>query len=620
MRSYPAYVLALYLCFGFFASVGTSFAQTGPGGVGNTSGSSTLRIWVRADLGVALNSNSVSQWSDQSGYGNHLTMATVVNQPSFATNVFNGYPTVRYIGSNFNYFNSGFSGPGTNGITIFLFARGTSYQSLIRYQNNSGTYLVYPWELGAGRPFITSSDGGTGSGLSTGLNNNIKNIGTGRYQRNVATTGFQTFLNGTLVGQRTSANNVLPTQAFFSGRYNPGASEYPTADVPEMIIYYGAVNEAQRMIVENYLAAKYDTLLTSNDLYTMDNSANGNYDHDVAGIGQASDGSNHTNSRGTGVVQVSNPGGLANNEFFFWGKNNIATGVVTTVNMPSAAPQNVQARWAAEWRVSETGDVGTTDISFDLSSLASVNASHLRLLIDTDNDGLFSDELNGTGVISGASSLGGGVYQFSGVNISNASRFTLGTINAGVTPLPIELISFTGFAENKEVYLKWITASEKNNKRFEVYRSQDGSNWKYIGTREGNLSTNDRSHYEFTDKEPIAGLNYYKLEDVDLHDIRKTSDIISVQVSGGYEAKVFPNPGDGRMIQLEFSRAVQFEEIGMIDALGLKVPINWTYAKDNVISVLPQSKLSPGVYLLRYRFSDGAFRQKKVQITGYTGR
>src|SRR6218665_741899 len=237
-----------FLAAVFLLSSPGAYPQTGPGGVGNTSGSSTLRIWGRADAGVTLASGKVSQWSDQSGYNNHFTMATAANQPSFANNVFNSRPAVRYIGASSQYFNSGFSGPNTNDITIFLFTKGSSYQSIVRYQNQAGVFLVYPWEVGGGRTFITSSDGGTGSGLASGFANNAKNLGTARYERNTNTSGFQTFLNGGLVAQRSSANSALPNEPFYSGRYNPGASEYPTADVSELIIFYSAVNDAQRII------------------------------------------------------------------------------------------------------------------------------------------------------------------------------------------------------------------------------------------------------------------------------------------------------------------------------------------------------------------------------------
>ncbi len=45
-------------------------AQSGPGGVGTTDGSSALKFWLKADAGVTKDTtNLVSRWDDQSGNG-----------------------------------------------------------------------------------------------------------------------------------------------------------------------------------------------------------------------------------------------------------------------------------------------------------------------------------------------------------------------------------------------------------------------------------------------------------------------------------------------------------------------------------------------------------------------
>ena len=63
----------------------------------------------------------------------------------------------------------------------------------------------------------------------------------------------------------------------------------------------------------------------------------------------------------------------------------------------------------------------------------------LFLDIDNDKDGLLINETP----ISGAISLGGGIYEFQNVNtLDDDEQFTLGTINTTQTPLPIDLISF----------------------------------------------------------------------------------------------------------------------------------------------------------------------------------
>ena len=399
------------------------FSQTGPGGVGTANGASTLRAWWRGDTGVTASGGVVSAWGDQSGYGNNLSQATVGNRPTTTTSAaLNNRTVIRYTGSSSQFFTSSFNGPGVDNLTLFVVANGTNYQSLIRFQNVAGTYVVYPWS--AGQTFIASSDGGTASGVASGLVASTNNVGGARYRRNT-TNGMQTYLNGGINAQRNSANNVLPSQNFYSGKYS-GGSEYPTADVGEMIIYYTALNDAQMVIVQNYLAAKFNVTLSSNDLYTMDSPANGDYDFNVAGIGRINASNLHNDAQGTGMVRILNPTNLDDGEFLLWGDNGLANTPLITTDLPTG----VVSRLSRVWRVSEVNassaavDVGAIDVRFDLTGLGTITAADLRLLVDTDNDNSFADETP----VAGATNVGGNVYQFAGVTqIANGTRFTLST-------------------------------------------------------------------------------------------------------------------------------------------------------------------------------------------------
>lgn len=412
--------------FAFILSVSISLAQNkGPGGVGVTSSSGTLRGWWRADTGVTLSSGAISTWADQSGRGADFTQTTSSHRPTSTTSTnLNNQPVVHYNGSNGQYFNSGISGPGVDNFTLFVVANGTNYQSIFRFQNDGATFVVYPWELGTGKQFILSTDGGT-SGIQTGLVNSVNNVGGARYRRNT-TNGFQTYRNGAINAQRTSVNVAPPSQPLYSGVYNPGSSEYPTADVGELILYYTALNDAQMVIVQNYLAAKFNVTLGSNDVYTMDNSANGNYDYDVAGIGRVNSSNIHNDAQGTGFVRIHNPASLGDGDYLMWGRDNGAAQATNTSDIPAG----MSGRFARTWRASETGEVGNIDIDIDvtgLSDFASMSAQEivgkLRLLVDLDNDGLFNDQTP----IFNASSVGSNVFRFSGVSvIGNGTRFTFG--------------------------------------------------------------------------------------------------------------------------------------------------------------------------------------------------
>lgn len=95
--------------------------------------------------------------------------------------------------------------------------------------------------------------------------------------------------------------------------------------------------------------------------------------------------------------------------------------------------------------------------------------------------------------------------------------------------LPIELMSFDGEYNQKTGMnnLKWITASEANNDRFEIYSSNDGEFWKMIGTVNGAGNSTIEQSYKF-DHRSDYNLTYYKLKQIDFDGNFEYSNIISI--------------------------------------------------------------------------------------------
>ncbi|MBL7816238.1 MAG: T9SS type A sorting domain-containing protein [Saprospiraceae bacterium] len=98
------------------------------------------------------------------------------------------------------------------------------------------------------------------------------------------------------------------------------------------------------------------------------------------------------------------------------------------------------------------------------------------------------------------------------------------------------------------VDLTWSTASEKFNSHFDVQRSANGRDWTTIGTVKGNGTTNTKKTYQFTDNDPLSGINYYRLKQVDFDDKFEYSTIASVDMRLGKKAlTVFPNPASDKI-------------------------------------------------------------------------
>ncbi len=113
--------------------------------------------------------------------------------------------------------------------------------------------------------------------------------------------------------------------------------------------------------------------------------------------------------------------------------------------------------------------------------------------------------------------------------------------------LPIELNGFDGRQDEGKTILKWQTTNEINNKGFEIETSLDGIEWKNIGFVEGNDVTNRSYNYSFIDKNPSAGINYYRLKQIDFDGDFEYSDLISVKIIFNDEIRIVPNPTQGEI-------------------------------------------------------------------------
>ena len=103
MKNYRKFLIkiALVICFTGFAAIKVN-AQTGPGGVGNSDGSSGQPknvIWFAADALSLSDANPVITWNDISGNANDATQGTSAARPLYRTGQINGLPAVVFDGT-----------------------------------------------------------------------------------------------------------------------------------------------------------------------------------------------------------------------------------------------------------------------------------------------------------------------------------------------------------------------------------------------------------------------------------------------------------------------------------------------------------------------------------------
>lgn len=101
--------------------------------------------------------------------------------------------------------------------------------------------------------------------------------------------------------------------------------------------------------------------------------------------------------------------------------------------------------------------------------------------------------------------------------------------------VPVELVSFNAEQLANGIKLSWLTASEINNKGFEIQRNQKSNvksqtNWERIGFVQGNGTTSSTNNYSFVDNSSLSGKICYRLKQIDLDGTYKFSEIVEVEV------------------------------------------------------------------------------------------
>ncbi len=117
-----------------------------------------------------------------------------------------------------------------------------------------------------------------------------------------------------------------------------------------------------------------------------------------------------------------------------------------------------------------------------------------------------------------------------------------------VTDLPVEISSFTASVGNNYVLLKWTTASEKNNRGFEVERYFRNS-WSEIGFVNSKDSTGTGDFYQYKDdltNVNIKGNVLYRIKQIDYDGSFSFSNTISINLNfSGLSYNLlqnYPNP------------------------------------------------------------------------------
>ncbi len=436
----------------------SSFTIQYPGGFGDD-----LRLWVKADAGVT-GTTTVTEWLDQSLNINGLdTFAATTEGPELLTEEFNFRPALSFDRSNSERMTIADGIYDTDAISdlhIYVVSKALSNSTthVIFYESNSdgGTRVYLPslsgldnyidwwpsssnklriddWGGNFNEPFLWSLNFST-TGTPTGENQNVR-----RNSLDIGNDATATSFTG------TSGNTTIGSAI---GNFWDGS-------ISELFAYTGPITASEQQRIESYLSFKYGITLDqtsatdylasdgTTEMWDKDATNASTYDNDITGIGR-DDGSGlgqiksqSQNTDGVVIIEAESEGTNASPafvdmddlEFLTWG-NDDGTAVWTTTGAPTG-----YSLLTRKWAVQEVGEIGTVNVAFDTDDADFeipdfVTGDDYYLFIDTDSDGLFSDETaiklydDGT---NGDDTGADDIWSIESIDFATGQTFTIGS-------------------------------------------------------------------------------------------------------------------------------------------------------------------------------------------------
>ncbi len=184
----------------------------------------------------------------------------------------------------------------------------------------------------------------------------------------------------------------------------------------------------------------------------------------------------------------------------------------------------------------------------------------------------------------------------------HSTQYVLGK---NFSALPVTWLSFKAWLNsNKQTELNWKLAGETNVKQYEVEWSTDGSRWNYLATIPFNVLY--KGDYKAVHLQPVAGVNFYRIRQVDLDGKFSYSTIQSVSLAAKTDISIYPNPATDIINITGWNNIVQLQ---LFDISGRKIQ-QWQTPQ----SIINIGALSKGTYILKMDLITGQSIKQKIVL------
>jgi hypothetical protein len=199
--------------------------------------------------------------------------------------------------------------------------------------------------------------------------------------------------------------------------------------------------------------------------------------------------------------------------------------------------------------------------------------------------------------------------------VFNNTSFSGFGVGVPAAPVPVTLLSFTGYEKKNASVLNWVTTSEVNTKGFDIEKSFDGINFSKIGYAVAAGNSSVSRNYLFTDPAKMTSIQFFRLKQIDIDGRSVYSNVVAIRKTSAAELQIVSvsNPFKEK-VKVVFTDAPQDKvSFELYDAAGKLVMTTQQPVYSNTAEILVPAQLSAGSYFLRVLVGEQVFNEKLVK-------
>ena len=185
------------------------------------------------------------------------------------------------------------------------------------------------------------------------------------------------------------------------------------------------------------------------------------------------------------------------------------------------------------------------------------------------------------------------------------------TVNC-FSALPVDLLNFEAQTQIEGIALTWETQQEINVEEFEVERSIDNVNFTKVASYK---AANTGELYRHIDRFPAAGVNYYRLKQVEQDGSSEYSSVVSAEWSQEGNISVYPNPSVNGLAYISFDTPeIEGTEVAItfVNSIGKVEGVIESKVSATKQVVIDTRHITNGLYVLEINVKGTVLKKKLV--------